>query len=155
MSSFNIDLTRGQEIEEKWFNILKSTIKDLVHVKGKEKKWDLYSKDRNIGIEIKYDPKSQDTGNIVVEIEMPPGNPSGLSTTRARYWIFDTGVESFIVPTVDLHKLLSKHKPVVFTGPKDYYSKKAYLIRKEYISNISISIDEMYSRIPLGLGGFF
>ena len=155
MSLFNIDLKRGIEIEEIWFNILNKTIPDLIHVKGKVKEWDLYSKEKDIGIEIKFDPKSEETGNIVVEIEMG-GKLSGLSTTKAKYWIFDTGEEYFITRVTDLKTLVKQYKPATFTGPGDYHSKKAYLIRKQRIREISITLEDMLDEInnPKGLDGF-
>jgi hypothetical protein len=154
--SFDDDFKTGRWFEEKWYKILKPYIQDLVWVQVWEKRWDLYSDNKNIGFEIKGDIVSQNTGRLVVEIEMPPGKPSALSTTKSKYWIFDTGREHFIVRSNDLKELIKDHKPDIFTGRGDKEPKKAYRIGNKYISKIGISLEDMLYEIntPSGLDGF-
>ena len=143
MSRFYSDLPRGEKYEYKHLEKIKQFFPDMAKIQGKEKKWDLYSDSSKLGFEVKYDPKSQETGNIVVEIEMPPGNPSGLSTTRAKYWIFDTGKEEFYVRTDTLKDLVISFPTRQFTGPEDREPKIAYLIKKRFIKDISTTLTEI------------
>jgi hypothetical protein len=77
---------------------------------------------------------SNETGNIVVEIEMS-GYPSALFTTEADWWVFyDDNVYAWIKPR-DIFKciILNKLDYVEFTGSGDKNSKKAFLIDKRVL----------------------
>lgn len=136
--TFYDDLPKGEKIERKHLEYIKNIFPDTIKIEGYCKEYDLFSPSNNLGFEVKYDEMSNQTGNIVVEIEMPPNKPSGLSTTKASIWIFDTGIESFYVKTDDLKKLVRNFQPRIFTGKGDITKKKAYLIKKHFIKNISI-----------------
>ena len=93
MSTFSRDLKRGKKFEEKHLAIIQKTYPDAYMIDGYCKEWDIYIPSEKFGIEVKSDKMSQQTGNIVVEIKFN-GKPSALSTTKAKYWIFDTGVDT-------------------------------------------------------------
>jgi hypothetical protein len=90
--------------------------------------------EENYGIEVKYDPKSADTGNIVVEIEMN-GKPSGLMTSTARYWVFYDDDMFMQISTRNIIKciFINKLTFIEFTGPGDTSPKKAFLIPKNIL----------------------
>lgn len=134
--TFRRDLKDGKEVEKKYLHMIKSMFPDAYIVDGYCKEWDIYVPSEKIGFEIKSDKKSIETGNIVVEIEFN-GKPSALSTSKALWWIFDTGKESFKVKLSRLKTLVKDYNPVEFIGRGDIKMKKAYLIPVEEIRNIS------------------
>ena len=105
------------------------------------KEYDIYIPEIDKKVEVKQDKKSNYTGNIVVEIEMPPGKPSALSTTEADYWVFDDG-EIYIWITPDtLRQVIKPFKPVKFIGNGDNKEKLAYLIKKDIIIKHALKVD--------------
>ena len=141
MSTFNRDLGRGKKIEEKHLAIIQKTYPDAYMIDGYCKEWDIYIPSEKFGIEVKSDKMSQQTGNIVVEIKFN-GKPSALSTTKAKYWIFDTGVDTIYVGVDDLKELVNKSKDRLrtFTAKGDMHPKDAYLIKQKYIETIKTTI---------------
>ena len=104
------------------------------------KEWDIFIPSKNMGVEIKSDKMSQSTGNIVVEINFN-NKPSALSTTKSKYWIFDTGLKSITVEVNDLKNLVKQFKTRHFTARGDTKQKEAYLIKQKFIEDISTNID--------------
>ena len=144
--SFKRDLKRGEAIEMEVLDIIKNKYPDAYKVGGYCKDWDLYIPSIEQGVEVKYDIKSQETGNIVVEVEFN-GKPSALSTTKAYRWVFHTGDKIIVTTPERLHKLIkdSKLRLVSFVGKGDRHSKKAYLIKVDLI--ISNCIKVLYGRL--------
>ena len=58
-------------------------------------------------IEVKYDRKAKDTGNIFIEFESR-GNPSGISTTQADFWTYY--IDDDFTITISTKKLKEKMK---------------------------------------------
>ena len=111
-------------------------------IKGYCKGYDIYVPETDKKVEVKQDKKSNYTNNIVVEIEMPPGTPSALSTTEADYWVFDDG-EIYIWITPDtLRQVVKPFKPVKFIGKGDTTEKLAYLIKKDIIKKNALKVDK-------------
>ncbi len=139
--SFQRDLKRGEAIEMEVLDIIKNKYPDAYKVEGYCKDWDLYIPSIEQGVEVKYDIKSQETGNIVVEVEFN-GKPSALSTTKAYRWVFHTGDKIIVTTPERLHKLIkdSKLRLVSFVGKGDRHSKKAYLIKVDLIIDTSIKV---------------
>ena len=137
MDTFDRDLKRGKKIEEKHLAIIQKTYPDAYMIDGYCKEWDIYIPSEKFGIEVKSDKMSQQTGNIVVEIKFN-GKPSALSTTKSRYWIFDTGVKSIMVEVTQLRKLIerSQDRKRTFTALGDAHPKDAYLIEQKYIEEL-------------------
>ena len=106
------------------------------------KEYDIYVPEIDKKVEVKQDKKSNFTNNIVVEIEMPPGTPSGLSTTESDYWVFDDG-EIYIWITPDtLRQVVKPFKPVKFICNGDNKEKLAYLIKKDIIIKNALKVDK-------------
>jgi len=93
-------------------------------------------------VEVKSDTTSNDTGNFVVEVEMPVGTPSALSVTKATWWVFFDGRMLFITPG-ELKNIIKDNNlyPVQFVGDGDTEKKKAYLVKKELIESKSTIFD--------------
>ena len=113
-------------------------------IEGYCKGYDIYVPETKKKVEVKQDKKSNYTGNIVVEIEMPPGKPSALSTTEADYWvIFDGKCEIWTTP----HRIKEAVKGLPlreFVGKGDTKSKKAYLCPTERIKNNAEFVYEVH-----------
>ena len=129
-NSFHADLERGQVVEMKVVDILRKKYPStsLVHA---YKGYDIWIPELNKSVEVKYDPMSNKTNNIVVEIEMY-GKPSALLATKADFWVFYDDVRFVsikpmrIVECIFLNGLQYKE----FIGTGDTVSKKAFLVPK-------------------------
>jgi hypothetical protein len=93
--SFEKDLVRGQRAEEEALEYIKKIYPDAYIVDGYCKEWDIYIPSIGQGVEVKYDPMSKETGNIVIEVSFNE-KPSALSTTKAYRWVFYTKEEMIV-----------------------------------------------------------
>ncbi len=91
--AFKKDLAIGHEIENKVLLSLRKKYPTAVLVPGKFKPYDIFIPEKNLKIEVKVDYKSQETGNILIELFMF-NKPSALLTTEADFWIIETGSET-------------------------------------------------------------
>lgn len=142
MSHFERDLMRGKIVEERVLRILKKTFPEAHQVKGYCKEGDIYiPAPHDKWVEVKYDPMSQQTGNIVVEVEFN-GKPSALSTTKSYRWVFYTGKELIITSPKILRKMIKDNelRPVEFVGDGDKHSKLAYLVKKKHITDTALRV---------------
>lgn len=92
--------------------------------------WDIWIPEIQMGIEVKMDYKSKETGNLVIEVEMS-GKLSALSLTKAKYWVFVTGYDYIWITPLDIYRFLEQHFEygrVPFTGDGDDNEKIAHLI---------------------------
>lgn len=131
--SFLYDLLEGVAIEEKLLKRIKEKYPCATLINA-YKGYDIWIPETNQGIEVKYDPMSNETGNIVVEIEMN-GKKSALSTTTADYWVFyDDHVYAWFKPMDIVYCIfVNKLKCVDFIGDGDKNSKRAFLVNKEIL----------------------
>ena len=137
LETFHRDLAGGKIIEAKHLKVIRKTYPDAYMIDGYCKEWDIYIPSGSFGIEVKSDKMSQKTGNIVVEVRFN-GKASALSTTKSRYWIFDTGVKSMMVEVTRLRKLVeeSQDRKRTFTALGDTHPKDAYLIEQKHIEEL-------------------
>jgi hypothetical protein len=134
MKTFRKDLARGIEVEDLVLQRIQSKYPKAYRIDGYCKDYDLWIPEINQGIEVKYDPMSNQTGNIVVEVEMF-GKPSALMTTKASHWIFyDDKIFVAIKPS-EIKECIKENnlRTVKFTGRGDQHSKIAYLINKQLL----------------------
>ncbi len=140
MSNFYESLESGKETENAVLSLIKEKYPKSYIIDGYFKDYDIYVPEKDMGIEVKKDVKSQETGNLVVEIEFG-GKPSALSTTKADYWVFYDG-ESYIWITPNKLKAVVTNLGTIskFTGKGDTKSKKAYLMPKNIIIKFASAI---------------
>ena len=131
METFKADLERGIQVENMLLDILKRKYPASTLVNA-FKGYDIWIPEIHKSIEVKYDQKSNETGNIVVEIEFN-GKPSALMTTTADYWVFYDGNVFVTIEPKDIIKciFMNKLQYVEFVGNGDSKSKKAFLIKKD------------------------
>jgi hypothetical protein len=132
-NTFKQDLMRGIDIEYKVLNIIQKKYPSATLI-NKFKGYDLWIPELHKSVEVKYDPKSKETGNIVVEIEMF-GKPSALMTTKADYWIFYDDIDFVLIEPINIINciFLNKLSYREFIGEGDRASKKAFLIKKDLL----------------------
>ena len=145
--SFKEDLREGERAELYILSLIQRKYPSAYKIEGYCKHYDIYIPEKNIGVEVKKDYKSTETGNIVIEIEYG-GKPSALSTTKAQHWVFLTE-EELIWTTPSLLKQCTKHlRPATFTGKGDTKQKKAHLVKiptlKQYATLISKNTHKVY-----------
>jgi hypothetical protein len=131
--SFAADLERGLEIERKVLKIIHKKYPQA-HIVTALKEWDIWIPEIEIGIEVKYDPMSCQTGNIVIEYEMN-GKSSALMTTEAKWWIFYDGEVMFsITPKQIIQVIFDKRMTFqIIRGIGDMYAKKVFLVPKAWL----------------------
>lgn len=137
--TFEQDLIRGGIAESLILKEIQQKHPRAYKKKGYFKDYDIYVPEVNKSIEVKFDERCSETGNVVVEIQYN-GNPSALMTTKADYWVFVTH-EYTVWTTPDLiweciHKF--GIRTVAFIGTGDDKLKRAYLIPLEQIKQLSI-----------------
>lgn len=88
-------------------------------------------------VEVKYDPASQRTGNIVVEYYHRKA--SGLHVSTADWWVFDTGERRIWLTRAAVHQCIiaEAFQPVKIRGPDDRHSKWVFLVPIEALSRYS------------------
>lgn len=136
---FKEDLIRGGRIEDALLKRLKQAFRESERASGCHPEYDIKIPELDLKIEVKYDPMSMQTGNVVVEYYHR--KPSALSVSEADYWFFDLGDEEYwFTKEGILECILSEGmNPVCITGTTDRYSKWVFLIPKKTLIQYSIS----------------
>ena len=144
-NAFRYDLKRGERIENKILQMVRKKYPEAYKVNGYCKEGDIYiPPPEDKWIEVKYDPMSNETGNIVVEIEFN-GKPSALSTTKSYRWVFYTDRELIVTTPEILKKVIKGNEltPRKFVGNGDRHPKLAYLIKKYLIKDTALYVEEL------------
>jgi len=133
MNSFFEDLERGKAVERKALAIIQRRHPCAVLINAFQG-YDIWVPEIHKSVEVKYDPKSNETGNIVIEVEMN-GKPSALSASTADYWLFYDDHVFVMMKKQNIHNCIDDNKlrTVEFTGKGDKVSKKAFLIKKDML----------------------
>jgi len=140
--TFKSDLNRGKKVERKVLEMVRAIYPEAYIVDGYCKDGDIYiPPPEDDWVEVKYDPMSKQTGNIVIEIEFN-GKPSALATTKSYRWVFFTDDEYIIASPERLKKMIEDNnlKPAKFTGRGDTCPKLAYLVKKKLVMDTAILI---------------
>jgi hypothetical protein len=135
VEDFKADLERGKIHETKVLHKIKKKYKQAYIVDGYFKEYDIFIPELDFGVEVKFDERSIQTGNIIIE-SASNNKPSGISTTKAKYWVIYDGKHYNWFTTENLKKCISKHyiKEREFICRGDIKKKKAYLIKYHLLS---------------------
>ena len=139
---FEQDLARGKRVERKVLDMVRTIYPEAYIYDGYCKDGDIYIPPPNDDwVEVKYDPMSKKTGNIVIEIEFN-GKPSALATTKSYRWVFFTDDEYIITSPERLKQMIADNdlKPARFTGRGDTCQKLAYLAKKKLVIDTAILV---------------
>ncbi|MBW3020309.1 hypothetical protein KY334_03355 [Candidatus Woesearchaeota archaeon] len=131
---FKKDLSVGQTIEKKILKYVRKTYPKAYLIDGYHKEYDIFIPEKRKGIEIKYDKKSEKTGNCFIEISSN-GKPSGIMVTKAWLWFIVTGNENELI-IIKPETILEIVKDVEVTkgiSGGDNYEKERYLVRMDTI----------------------
>ncbi len=130
VEDFKKDLERGKYHEIYVLNKIQKKYKQAYIVDGYFKEYDIFIPELDFGIEIKFDERSKQTGNIIIETESND-KPSGISTTKAKYWVIYDGRHYNWFLTKNLQKCVKENllKEYKFVCKGDIKTKKAYLIK--------------------------
>jgi hypothetical protein len=131
--TFQQDLERGFEVEYAVLEIIRKKYPSASLINS-YKGYDIWIPELHKSVEVKYDPMSNETGNIVIEIEMN-GKLSALSTTTADYWVFHDDHVFVIIKPMSIVNCIFQNKLqyVEFVGEGDRASKKAFLVQKKLL----------------------
>ena len=142
MNTFYEDLERGKAIESKALEVIRKKY-PCASLINAFKGYDIWIPELHKSVEVKYDPMSNETGNIVVEIEMN-GKASALITTTADYWLFyDDHVFVLMKPMSIINCIFQMRLQYVeFVGSGDRSSKKAFLVPKEKLFKLGKKLEE-------------
>lgn len=116
-NTFKDDLEEGKSAEW-WFckclkaeyNITETAFNDSDEV-SELRKWDIKGWDEEgkaATFEVKYDRKSETTGNFAIEY-YGRTSPSGLAATTAKYWVILSADSFYIFITQDLIELINNN----------------------------------------------
>lgn len=139
MNKFKNDLLQGQIYEKKCLDYLDYDSVEFPPA-GKFKDYDLTIIKDNIKttIEVKCDRQASTTNNLCIEYECNK-KPSGITTTKADFWIyfivFPNYDECYKIPTTELKELIKGTKQVI---GGDNYSSKMYLLNKNKLQHYII-----------------
>ena len=142
MANFKESLEDGKKTEEIICSIIKRKYPKTYMIDGYCKEYDIFIPEKDFGIEVKKDVKSQETGNYVIEMEFN-GVPSALMTTKAKYWVIYDGEYYVWIKPSKLKALVSLYgsgKLAKFIGNGDTKYKKAFLMPKQIIKDNSTKI---------------
>jgi hypothetical protein len=142
MNTFHQDLERGKVIEGKALAVIRKKYPSASLIEA-FKGYDIWIPELHKSVEVKYDPMSNETGNIVVEIEMS-GKASALITTTADYWLFyDDHVFMLIKPMSIVNCIFQEKLTFVeFVGNGDSSRKKAFLVPKHLLFQHGKQLEE-------------
>lgn len=140
-TKFKRNLTQGQLYEKKCLDYLEFDSVEYPPSGVVFKDYDLtiIKDDIKTTIEVKSDRQASKTNNLCIECECS-GKPSGISSTKADYWmyfiVFPTYDECYKIPTNKLKELV-KNKQKIIGG--DNRLTRLYLLNKntlqEYLIN--------------------
>jgi len=135
---FREDLDRGGRIEEALLKRLKQVFIGSNRASGNHPEYDIKIPEIDLKIEVKYDPMSMQTGNVVVEYFHR--KPSAFSVSEADYWFFDLGDrELWFTKEGILDCILSEGlEPVCITGTTDRHSKWVFLVPRHRLIEYTI-----------------
>ena len=134
VEDFKADLERGKIHEIYVLNKIKKKYKQAYIVDGYFKEYDIFIPELNLGVEVKFDERSKETGNIIIETESA-GKRSGISTTKAKYWVIYDGINYNWFLTDTIRKCIKEYdfKEREFVCRGDTKTKKAYLIKEHLL----------------------
>tara|TARA_X000000950_G_scaffold1680_1_gene1816 strand:+ start:9999 stop:10433 length:435 start_codon:yes stop_codon:yes gene_type:complete len=125
------DLDIGKKVEKAWLNRIMVAFGDARQTFGEDCRFDLEVPELGISIEVKFDPRSQETGNVVLEYFH--GKPSGILTSQATHWLFDLGDQQIWMTRERLLEFVFREspQPVKIHGPGDGKPKMVFLVPRD------------------------
>lgn len=153
--AFEEDLKQGQIAEDSVLAFIRSKHPKSYRVAGKEPELDIIIAEEAVGVEVKYDPRSRETGNFVVELYH--SKPSGILVTRSEVWVFHDGIDQHWISTSVLIDDVLQHcdSPAIFRAGADWNEKYVFLVPVQLIKDNSFGIhhDPIHTIASRGVNG--
>lgn len=108
--TFTKDLEYGKDVEHQILKRIQVKYPLAFMIEGKHKAYDIFIPEISQGIEVKSDRQAEDTRNIFIEIECN-FTRSGILTTTAEWYVYQTTKRVFMIRTNDLKAYLIEHAP--------------------------------------------
>jgi hypothetical protein len=144
--TFKTDLEYGKDAEHLILKRIQVKYPLAFMIEGKHKAYDIFVPEINQGIEVKSDRQAEDTRNIFIEIECN-FMKSGILTTTAEWYVYQTTKRVFMIRTNDLKVYLIEHAPklkMFNNTPKgEVSSVRGYLISYYDFSCIAETLYEI------------
>jgi|TARA_Y100000296_G_C4974078_1_gene157341 hypothetical protein len=140
VTTFVRDLDAGKSIEGMVLDLIKPKYPAATIINGYFPGYDIWIPEIHKSVEVKSDKKSQETGNIVIEVEMFE-KPSALFSTKADYWVFFDGFNFLWTTPKRIFEcvILNKLRLAEFIGKGDSDFKKAFLVNKNLFNQYILS----------------
>ena len=133
--SFDDDLKRGKVAEHLICDLIKIKYPNAYVIEEKESSFDIVVPESlSNTVEVKKDDLASNTGNYFVETENN-GNKSGLSVTKARWYVFVDDIHIIWVVVETLKHLINEWGLKEGYFAKAIPPKKAYLVPKDKLLN--------------------
>lgn len=140
VSHFKSDITAGEEQEQRLLALIKKKYPSAYKVQGNHKQFDLSVPEVKKTVEVKFDRKSKETGNIFIECSFN-GEPSGIEATTADFWIITDGEVSYWIETETLKYLIRElrcrrctYSGVDGTTVSSFLLRRAFLDASPYVT---------------------
>ena len=108
MMSFAEMLSIGIKYEEKVLNTLKKKYPLAVRIVGQFLDYDIWIPEISKSVEVKYDKRSETTGNIIIEYEKN-NKPGDILTTKADVWCIHTVNGSLWIKPISIIECMLRH----------------------------------------------
>ena len=143
--SFESDLERGHKIEDLILGLIRIKYPSAHRIEGKFSDFDIFVPEQDIRVEVKYDPRSNDTGNYFIE-KTDGGKDSGISVTTSDWWVH-VDREYVVWILTDTLKFLIWDLGVSETSfPIDGKVKTGYLIKRDALLYTPFSFREVRAK---------
>ena len=141
--TFYQDLEFGENNERLVLKKVQVKYPKAYKVEGYCKEWDIYIPEKKIGIEVKSDRRSHETGNIAIECAYG-GEPSGIEATRAAWWVYITRCHLYWILTEKIRECIKDNdlKPIhIHRDKQEYKGKDLYLIKEKVFKEYTTRAD--------------
>ena len=135
---FLSDLERGKKEEKKVYDYYKKRYSLAQHITGYEKRFDIMIPEEKFSIEVKFDERSNDTGNYFIEA-FYENSETGINATTAKLWVISNGSKYLFVNTKDIKKCI-KHlelRKMLIVGKE----VKFYLVKKVMLEKYGVFVN--------------
>ena|SRR3990167_6169847 len=110
-TNFTKDNKVGEIAETMVLSMIKKKYPKAFKVSGNFEPYDIYVPEKGIKVEVKYDVRSHETGNVFIET-LFNGKPSGIKTSEADVWVIYDGFYRYWVATETLRWLLPQGEKI-------------------------------------------
>lgn len=133
-NQFLEDLERGKVEEKKVYNYYKKRYFMAKHISGYEKKYDILIPEEKFSIEVKFDERSNDTGNYFIEA-FYQNRTSGINATTAKLWVISNGKQYLFINVKDIKNVIKEFNlplktTILFDKKVEFYLIKKYILER-------------------------